>query len=385
MVSLDAFSELLQILYSAPLQGEQWQRFLTRVCEYTGSSLGVFIAADTGSGLAILAAGGTRDNSVTVSAYNRQYAQRDPFRTAVVHRCRANNPVGVYAEHELIHEEAFLQTEIYRGLLGPANLRHAAITILACTVRRLDAISLWRTPEEGSISTDARRFLELLIPHVQTALRVHRALGTAEQRLASAEAMANASPTATFVLTRDGRIQHWNTTAESLLRGSDILTVVNGHLSACQPEDRASLAKLLQDTVSPSYSFSKPQASHVLTLHRARRSQPLQLLATPLPQTQRHGSGADLLLLITDPEKPVSFPDDILHALYDFTPAESEVANGLMMSYSVEEIACLRGVSAGTVRQQVKSMLNKTGCSRQSAMVRLFMTLPQVPSPTCQS
>ena len=62
MVSLDTFSELLQILYSAPLQGEQWQRFLTRVCEYTGSSLGVFIAADTGSGLAVLAAGGTRDN-----------------------------------------------------------------------------------------------------------------------------------------------------------------------------------------------------------------------------------------------------------------------------------------------------------------------------------
>lgn len=49
------------------------------------------------------------------------------------------------------------------------------------------------------------------------------------------------------------------------------------------------------------------------------------------------------------------------------------------MGYSTEEISCLRRVSVSTVRQQVKSMLNKTGTSRQSDMVRLFMALPQAP------
>lgn len=56
--------------------------------------------------------------------------------------------------------------------------------------------------------------------------------------------------------------------------------------------------------------------------------------------------------------------------------------NLALMGYSSEEIACLRRVSTGTVRQQLKSMLNKTGTKRQSDMVRLFMTLPHTPPQT---
>lgn len=81
--------------------------------------------------------------------------------------------------------------------------------------------------------------------------------------------------------------------------------------------------------------------------------------------------------IVTDPERPASFPDDILRALYDLSPAETEVANGLLMGYSPEEIGCLRRVSAGTIRQQIKSMLSNTGTNRRSEMVRLLMRLPR--------
>src|ERR1700739_1527534 len=382
MVSIEAFSDLLQVLYSAPLQQELWQRFLTRVCEYTRSNLGVFISADAHSGLAVLASGGQHGESGTVLDYNQQFAQKDPFRPAVVRRCPPRNPVGVYAESDLVPSREFLQSEIYRGLLGPANLRYAAITILACTVRQLDAISLWRTSRGGPADADSRRLLELLIPHVQTALKVRRALGTAEQRQASAEAMANASPTASFVLPKDGLVQHCNTAAESLIRANEILMIENGRLTPTRLADSAALVKLLHDAAAPSYSFSKQRTSHVLSLNRAAGKQPLQLLATLLPETQRQRSHADLLLLISDPEKPASFPDDILHALYGLTPAEVDVANGLLMGYSPEEVGCLRRVSASPGRHRGKSMLNKTGPSRQSDMVRLLMTLPQVPAQT---
>jgi len=54
------------------------------------------------------------------------------------------------------------------------------------------------------------------------------------------------------------------------------------------------------------------------------------------------------------------------------------VANGLLTGYSLEEIAALRRVSIGTVRQQVKAMLGKSGTSRQSDLVRLLLNLPGV-------
>lgn len=117
----------------------------------------------------------------------------------------------------------------------------------------------------------------------------------------------------------------------------------------------------------------------LLHLVRTDGRQPLQLLATPLPQTHRSSSGADLLLLVTDPQRSSSFPDSVLRALYGLTPAETEVANGLLMGYSIEEIASLRHVRLGTVRIQMKSLFSKTGTCRQGELLRLLMTLPQRP------
>jgi hypothetical protein len=49
MVSLEAFSELLEVLYCAPLEEDQWQRFLTLLSSHTQSQLGFFFCADSKS------------------------------------------------------------------------------------------------------------------------------------------------------------------------------------------------------------------------------------------------------------------------------------------------------------------------------------------------
>lgn len=95
-----------------------------------------------------------------------------------------------------------------------------------------------------------------------------------------------------------------------------------------------------------------------------------------MPPGDREHSKADLVLLVTDPEQPVNYPDGILRALYGLTPAQTEIANGLLTGYTLDEIACLRKVSVGTVRQQLKSIMGKAGVSRQSDLVKLLMTLP---------
>jgi DNA-binding CsgD family transcriptional regulator len=123
------------------------------------------------------------------------------------------------------------------------------------------------------------------------------------------------------------------------------------------------------------YSSSPPRA---MSLNRGYGRKPLQLLASPVPQERGAGPDAAVLLLATDPERPVHVNDDLLRASYGFTAAEVEVANGLLTGYSLEEIAALRRVSIGTVRQQVKAILGKSGTSRQSDLVRLLLNLPGV-------
>jgi DNA-binding CsgD family transcriptional regulator len=377
MIAIEAFSELLPVLYSAPLQQEQWQRFLTLLCRQTQSLVGIYLFSDVRSGLGAAVESVSKEYVPVLVEYNRTHSQSDPFRLPIFRR----NQTGVFTDDELLPNGGLYKTGLYRDLCEPVHFRHLTITIINLSVRQIDIVSIWRTDEQGPMEPDSKRLLELLIPHIRIALEIRRTLGIAQQRTARAEAMADANATATFLLTEQGRVAHANAAAHSLLRDDGGLMLLNERLSPSDSASRAAWANLLRNAAAPSYSLADTQPHHALALPRPGGKAPLQLLAMPLPEAQRNSTRADLLLLATNPDDPIHFPDAVLRALYGLTPAETEVANGLLMAYSAEEIACLRRVSTGTVRQQIKAMMSKTGSSRQSEMIRLFMTLPQ--SPQC--
>ena len=59
----------------------------------------------------------------------------------------------------------------------------------------------------------------------------------------------------------------------------------------------------------------------------------------------------------------------VLSEQFGLTPAEAAVSAMLCGGTSLKEIAGLRGVSVTTVRNQVKSVMTKTGVRRQSELV----------------
>jgi DNA-binding CsgD family transcriptional regulator len=62
---------------------------------------------------------------------------------------------------------------------------------------------------------------------------------------------------------------------------------------------------------------------------------------------------------------------------YGLTEAEARVLGALARGATVSEIALEHGVSASTVRAQVRSLFEKTGVNRQSDLVRLALTPPR--------
>jgi DNA-binding CsgD family transcriptional regulator/PAS domain-containing protein len=376
MVSPETLSELLAVLYSAPLQQQQWQSFLALLCRHTDARFAVLICADTRLGLSIRSKAGSPEVERSIIVYNEQYGRSDPFRTAIIRTPRT----GVVQADELLPNEGLLRTDMYRDVLVPLGARYGTILFLTVGLRRMEAISLWRNFDDGPMDEDGNRLLNLVFPHIQKALEIRQVLGVAQQRIAGGEAMVDASATPTFLLTWQGRVLHSNPAAESLLREADGLFLQDKFLAATERGSREPLRNLLMNTRLPVPDASGTLTPAVLALDRSPNRRPLQLLASPLTQAHRTKSRADLVLLVTDPDKPVNFPDDALRTLFGFTPAQVDVAVGLLMGYSLEEIASLRGVSVGTVRNQLKAMLSKTGTSRQSDLIRLLMTLPQAAS-----
>jgi DNA-binding CsgD family transcriptional regulator len=68
-------------------------------------------------------------------------------------------------------------------------------------------------------------------------------------------------------------------------------------------------------------------------------------------------------------------PVELVQALFDLTPAEARVARGLAGGKTVEDLATDGKVSANTVRVQVRGVLEKTGCHRQTDVVALLAGL----------
>jgi DNA-binding CsgD family transcriptional regulator len=164
-----------------------------------------------------------------------------------------------------------------------------------------------------------------------------------------------------------------NNAAKALAQEADGIRLHGDQIAPTDATQRMALRSLILAAAAP----NRPGPGGAIALDRRSGKRPLQVLVSPFLPLGGERSPARVLVLISDPESVVQFPDAILRSLYDLTPAETEIANGLMTGFSLEEVALLRKVSVTTVRSQMKNLLGKTATRRQGDLVRLLATLPR--------
>jgi DNA-binding NarL/FixJ family response regulator len=75
-----------------------------------------------------------------------------------------------------------------------------------------------------------------------------------------------------------------------------------------------------------------------------------------------------------------SAPDAaLIRGLFDLTAAEARVASGIAEGLTVKQIANRSRVAPGTVRDQIKRILAKTGAGRQSQLASMLGAMPKIP------
>ncbi|HEX2018147.1 MAG TPA: helix-turn-helix transcriptional regulator [Aurantimonas sp.] len=92
-------------------------------------------------------------------------------------------------------------------------------------------------------------------------------------------------------------------------------------------------------------------------------------------------SAASNVLVVTPVGRAGAPSVDIVQGLFDLTPAEARVAQGIGSGETVQTLAARFGLSAATVRTQLKSVFSKIGLSRQADLVSLLagLSLPGAP------
>ena len=271
-----------------------------------------------------------------------------------------------------VPEDEFERSEVWndfaREHVGAFHLLGAAFSLGdgagAC-------IGLHRLRDQGSFETGERAWLDGLLPHLRSALRLERRLRAMAVTTSLASALLDRLADGLVVARADGTVLLGNAAAVALAGKDGPLRLGDGRrpIAAAGREAALALRRLVRQaaTGGPGGAVLLPR----------EQGPGVAALVTPLPAgflpDQPHRGLA--LVLLTDLRGGAPDAGRILREIYGLTPAEAALATALAAGRRATEIAEARGVRITTVRTQIRTLLDKTGCGRQSDLVRMVARL----------
>jgi DNA-binding CsgD family transcriptional regulator len=350
-------SALLDQIYEAAAVPETWPRVLEQ--------LGAMVQ--------------TRHMALVVLDVDRRvnYAATELYRPVVQHfaesASRHDNPrprralssghAGFLTDLELFSRAELDRDSVYRELLFPNGLRYAAGSVIPVPTADILVFDISREDAAGPFSREEMGLLDQYRPHLARAALLSHRLGLRTASGATEALQLVGLPGA--ALTASGRVLVANPLFEQLAP-----RVGTGAL------DHVQLAS------KPAQEALKLALGAAVGDHGATRSIPIPaaegepaLIAHLVPiRRAAHDifAKAEFLLVLTAVVAPDAPLTEMLHGLFDLTPAEARVARGLAAGLSVEEISLRGAISRETVRTQLKGVMAKTATTRQADLVRLL-------------
>ena len=227
-------------------------------------------------------------------------------------------------------------------------------------------------------SFDRIEFIRKLLPHLRQYVIVRQALVDAGALAASALGLLDNDGLGVIHLDRRGSVVVANDRARAILRKSDGLTDRGGALRAALPKEDMRLQKVLAHALPIGRETGASGSMMVSRNHSAAR---LVLHVSPINEgdTRVRASRVGALVLVVDPENRSRVNADHVAAALGLTPAESRVATMLAEGKTIRDIAVVTGRRPATVKWHVKQVFSKVGVARQADLVRLVLSLRNVP------
>ena len=372
MLDAEVSEKLLSLLYATQTDSTMWQPFVDELNVLSTVPIMMFghnLRRNAGLGLI---AGGLRPDEI--SRYQEYFADKNPWMH--MNAVMPTGTVGV-SDQALDRRELF-KTEFYNDWLrqqedivaGPFMMCHRTSETFvgiaaACQNRSVDK-TLPR----------ARALIQALAPHLLRAINFSSLLTNAPNQV---YAHLHATPHAVFLLTRSGRLSFLNSSAAELIARYPVVSVTSSNR-----------------LISNNRAVSRFLASAASTLETGRSNElPPPLLVRPA-EAQRLVFHAHLFPEQSQASFPsVAWCDPVVAAIvvaggyatdainnveklarcFDATPAEARLAQAVFEGQSLNQYADSSRLSRHTVRNQMRSLMHKFGCSGQIELLRCISAL----------
>jgi DNA-binding CsgD family transcriptional regulator/PAS domain-containing protein len=217
-------------------------------------------------------------------------------------------------------------------------------------------------------SEDQQR-LAMFVPHMKQAMMLTAHLNGNELQMKIYEEGLERLNIGVIVLDDTGQLSRANPTACQLLERADGLRLAGRHLAATTLAETRDLQRLL--------AGARDHPGRVAAMCLSRPSGCRKLAAVvrgfPPAQTADGRARAMVAIFLRDPDAAAEPALDIARQLFDFTPAEAQLAIELLNGLSLDEAAGKLGILRNTGRAHLRAIFSKTGVTRQSELIRILL------------
>ena len=199
---------------------------------------------------------------------------------------------------------------------------------------------------------------------------IQNALNVTTIRSEALEATLNALTSGVYLADREGRIVYMNLAAERQVDTGNVIRIVNGRLAPVDREASLTLTRAIDEVIRERADLSTSGTIALPGVNNAG------LIATILPLAcgeQRSVAGM-VAIFVQDPIVMPPLAGEAFAGLYGLTTSELSVLLAMAPGLCVKEAAETLGISENTVKTHLKHIHSKTGISKQTELLRLFMS-----------
>jgi DNA-binding CsgD family transcriptional regulator len=276
-------------------------------------------------------------------------------------------------DEEICARAIFKRSEFYNDYLLKVGLTRSLAAIIESDDKQALSLPAMRADHRDAFSREEQNVARHLLPHLAKANLIRQRLTL----LRAGEEVLDQLAYGIAFLTGEGSVVYLNRAAESAVRQEDGLLVQRGTLRAHHHGSCSALESAIREICEPSVSMKYPKP--VLVQRKSPR-RPYQILLAPLRGCFAQFKGMlapAVVALIIDPEEQRATAPGLLEVLYGLTKKEAIVAAKLAEGKPIERLAEELGMRYETARTHLRRIFDKTGTTRQAALVTLLALLPK--------
>jgi DNA-binding CsgD family transcriptional regulator/PAS domain-containing protein len=370
--------DFVDLIYQASIDAKLWPSVLERLVDLIdgeGATLhwyDLFTGASAGVGVRVNQE--ALDKGFADFSHCNPLTEQDPV---VKRRLLRDFTPRIRRDTDWLPKEDFLRSAYYNDFFQAFGFHSDVGLGIMCEDMgegRFEGagINAFRHKRKGPWTDDEMALCASLHPHLVRAYKLGRKIAAKQGLGEDLSALIDRSPHGLFMLDRQGRVRHFNATAQALISERGGLTILGGRLAAERPDDTRRLQQLIDLAATPD---AEQRCGGAMALATPCRRHPLSLIVSPLrgERVALFPSGSDVVVCVSDLEASVSLPERQLRQLFSLTPAEGRVALSVLDGLEPAQAAQRLGLGLATVRTHLAHIFDKTNTTGQVGLISLMM------------